>query len=251
VNPRPGRDTVHVWLVPSVPGSGERARQLLAAAGAHVLGTDPARLVVGRAASGQPTVRVTTNTVTTDTATTDAATTDQGDAGPVWVSLSHGPGVLAVAASLAGPVGIDVEGPTRPEVVRLADRWFDPDEAAWLRDQADQPHAFLLLWTAKEALGKALGTGLRGAGLRRRVSLPPGTDGSFCARPDGLWLAHPVLGGPLVLAVAAAAPVSAVVLHSPRLAAAGAGSAHSAAPDALARSTARSRTSLPVVVRGN
>ena len=223
-------DTVHAWVVPSGHRSRADARQLLAEAGARVLGTDPAKLVVGRAVTGQPTVEA-----------PDAT-------GQAWVSLSYGPGVLAVAASLAGPVGIDVEGPSRPEVVRLAERWFDPDEAAWLssRPAADQPTEFLLLWTAKEALGKALGTGLRGEGLRRRVPLPPRTDGSFQALPDGLWLAHPVLGTPLVLAIASGAAVSTVVVHRP-----GARDPHGAAPDPLARSTARSRTSLPVVVRGN
>jgi len=241
VNWRPvsGMDTVHAWVVPSAHRSRAGARQLLAEAGAEVLGIDPARLVVDRAASGQPRVRV--------------QHTDP-DHPPAWVSLSYGPGVLAVAASTAGPVGIDVEGPTRPEVDRLADRWFDPDEAAWLRTQpaTDRPTAFLLLWTAKEALGKALGTGLRGEGLRRRVPLPPVTDGSFRAVPEGLWLAHPASGTQLVLAVACAAAVSAVVLHpgqaqelpDPH-------SAHGAAAEPLARSTARSRDSLPVVVRGN
>lgn len=238
-------DTVHAWVVPSGHRSRADARQLLAEAGARVLGTDPVRLVVGRAATGQPTVRI------------RQPDTDHAQA---WVSLSYGPGVLAVAASLAGPVGIDVEGPTRPEVDRLADRWFDPDEAAWLRDRpaADRPTAFLLLWTAKEALGKALGTGLRGEGLRRRVPLPPVTDGSFQALPDGLWLAHPAPGTPLVLAVAAAVAVSAVVLHpveAPDLPdprdAHGPQGPHGAASTPPARSTARSRDSLPVVVRGN
>ncbi len=230
-------DTVHAWLVPSGQRSRGRARQLLAEAGARVLGTEAERLAVGRAASGQPTVR---------------AGADRAGADRAWVSLSYGPGVLAVAASRGGPVGIDVEGPTRPEVVRLADRWFDPAEAAWLRDQpADaRPAAFLLLWTAKEALGKALGTGLRGGGLRRRLPLPPVADGSFRALPDGLWLAHPAVAAPLVLAVAAGTPATAIVLH-PAGDLLGADAAHSAAPDPLARSTARSRTSLPVVVRGN
>lgn len=232
-------DVVHAWLVPARHRSRDTARQLLAEAGARVLGTDPERLTVGRAASGQPTVR----------AEADRAGTDQA-----WVSLSYGPGVLAVAASRAGPVGIDVEGPIRPEALRLAGRWFDPDEAAWLRDQpaGGRPVAFLLLWTAKEALGKALGTGLRGGGLRRRLPLPPVLDGSFQALPDGLWLAHPAVRPPLVLAIATGAPVTAVVLHQAESSGwLGVDPAHGAAPDALARSTARSRTSLPVVVRGN
>ena len=214
-------DTVHAWVVPSAHRSRGDARRLLAEAAAWVLNTEPSQILVSREDSGQPTV--------------------QAAAGQAWVSLSYGPGVLAVAASLAGPVGIDIEGPARPEPVRLAERWFDAGEAAWLQDlpAAEQPMAFLLLWTAKEALGKALGSGLRGAGLQRRVPLPPLADGSFRQLPGGLWLAHPPLRGPLVLAIATRAPVAGVTLH-------GAGD-----HVALARSTARSRTSLPVVVRGN
>jgi 4'-phosphopantetheinyl transferase len=214
-------DTVHAWVVPSQHRSRSGARQLLADAAAHLLGTDPSQIVVSRDSSGRPAI--------------EAAT------GQAWVSLSYGPGVLAVAASLAGPVGIDIETTATAEVLRLADRWFDASEASWLRNRpaADQPAAFLLLWTAKEALGKALGIGLRGAGLQRRVPLPPVTDGSFQALPDGLWLAHPPLRGPLVLAVATAVPASGITLHEQ--------DGHVA----LARSTARSRTSLPVVVRGN
>jgi 4'-phosphopantetheinyl transferase len=214
-------DTVHAWVVPSPHRGRSGARQLLAAAGARVLGSDPSQLTVTRDASGQPVLRA--------------------EAGQVWVSLSYGPGVLAVAASLAGPVGIDLEGPAGREVGRLAERWFDAEEASWLRErpEAEQSTAFLLLWTAKEALGKALGTGLRGGGLHRRVPLPPVTDGSFQALPEGLWLAHPVLRAPLVLAIATRAPVSGIELHS------------DVGHVELARSTARSRTSLPVVVRGN
>lgn len=212
---------VHAWVAPAAHRSRSDAQQLLAEAGARVLGADPSQVVVSRDSSGQPTV--------------------QAAAGHAWVSLSYGPGVLAAAASLLGPVGIDIEGPTGADVVRLAARWFDAGEAAWLRDlpAAEQSTAFLLLWTAKEALGKALGAGLRGAGLQRLVPVPPLTDGSFRAVSDGLWLAHPPLPGRLVLAVATGGPASGVELHS------------DGDHVALARSTARSRTSLPVVVRGN
>jgi 4'-phosphopantetheinyl transferase len=219
--PEPRVDTVHAWVVPSQHRSRSGARRLLADAGAHLLGTDPSQIVVSRDSSGRPAV--------------------EAASGQVWVSLSYGPGVLAVAASLAGPVGIDIEAAATGEVLRLADRWFDAGEASWLRSRpaADQPAAFLLLWTAKEALGKALGIGLRGAGLQRRVPLPPVTDGSFQPLPDRLWLAHPPVRAPLVLAVATGAPVSGITLHEEE------------GHVALARSTARSRTSLPVVVRGN
>src|SRR5919112_93654 len=130
--PEPRVDTVHAWVVPSQHRSRSGARQVLADAGAYLLGTDPSQIVVSRDSSGRPAV--------------EAAT------GQVWVSLSYGPGVLAVAPSLAGPVG--------------------------------------------------LGIGLRGAGLQRGGPLPPVTDGSLQALPDGLWLAHPPVRTPLVLAVA-------------------------------------------------
>ena len=203
--------------------SREGVGRLLAEAGARVLGVDAGELEISRDESGQPVARTAS--------------------GPVWVSVSYGAAVVAVAASNCGPIGIDVEGPARPGMARLADRWFDPAEARWLRSlpAADQPAAFLLLWTAKEALGKALGAGLRGAGLRRRVPLPPVTDGSFQPLPGGLWLAHPPLRADLALAVAtgpgSAAPALTVqedVDHAAR-----------------SRSSARSRTSFPVVVRGN
>lgn len=203
------------------------AEQALAELAGLLLGLSVSQLVVSRSESGQPVV--------------------QAAAGQVWVSLSYGPDVLAVAASLAGPVGVDIEGPTRPEPLRLARRWFDEAETQWLRDrpEAEQALAFLQLWTAKEALGKALGIGLRGDGLRRRVPLPPVTDGSFQPVAGGLWLAHPALRAGLVLAVAID-PV-----------AAGDAAAATVALEQdlghrdAARSTARSRTSLPVVVRGN
>lgn len=218
------REIVHVRVLSSPHRCRAGARQLLSELGAQVLGAGAGQLVISRSESGQPVVRAAT--------------------GQLWVSVSYGPGVLAVAASLAGPVGIDIEGPARPGMIGLAERWFDAAEARWLHGQpaAEQGRAFLLLWTAKEAIGKALGAGLRGGGLRRLVPLPPVTDGSLQALPDGGRLAHPQLRAPLVLAIATGpgcGPVTAIALRE------------DADHVALARSTARSRTSLPVVVRGN
>lgn len=90
------------------------------------------------------------------------------------VAVSHGRGVVAVALSLAGPVGVDVEVVRPLPAVALARRWFPIDEADWVagHSPADRTRAFLALWTAKEAVGKALGTGLRGGGLHRRVPPP-------------------------------------------------------------------------------
>lgn len=100
------------------------------------------------------------------------------------VSMSHHRAWVAVALAEAGPVGVDVE------VVRddlpaqaLADRWYDGDEARFLAGVAAPEVAteYLRLWTVKEAVGKALGLGLRQGGMRRPVGpLPPWPD-----RPAG------------------------------------------------------------------
>lgn len=229
------RARVHAWLVPAGP---DDARWLLAAAAAGLLGVDPARVEVTTEPGGRPVVRAA--------------------AGAAWVSLSHGPGMLAVAASLAGPVGIDVEGETvAPEVTELAGRWFTPAEADWLRDRpaASVTRDLLLLWTAKEALGKASGAGLRtagrsDAGLRRRLPLPPVVDGGFHPVAGAAWLAHPAPHAGLVLAVASGVAVSGLLVHD-LVDGPSHGADSGATGHVAARSTAGSRLSLPVVVRGN
>ncbi len=90
------------------------------------------------------------------------------------VSISHSRSLVAVAAAADGPVGVDVEDVYPREVRGLARRWFDPSELEWMAQQPDELVAFLTLWTAKEAVGKALGLGLRNTGLRRRMPLPAG-----------------------------------------------------------------------------
>lgn len=93
----------------------------------------------------------------------------------VHVSVSHGRGVVAAAASADFPVGVDVETVRRIPVGDLARRWLRVAEAEWIerREPDERIVAFLWLWTQKEALGKACGRGLAGgAGLSREVWLP-------------------------------------------------------------------------------
>jgi len=158
------------------------------------------------------------------------------------VSISHTHHLIAVAASYDGPLGVDVEEVHPREVRGLADRWFDPAELEWMAAQPDELTAFLHLWTAKEAVGKALGQGLRNSGLRRAMPLPSSPAESQALRaalvPDHAGLA--VLHVPVELAVVAVAlspGVGEVVL-----------SLHH---EAALRRVGRSRTSFPVVVRGN
>ncbi|MFG1815595.1 4'-phosphopantetheinyl transferase superfamily protein [Kribbella sp. NPDC049174] len=178
------------------------------------------------------------------------------------VSISHSRTLVAVAASAAGPVGVDVEDVYQREVAGLARRWFDPSELEWMAGEADELTAFLQLWTAKEAVGKALGLGLRNTGLRRRMPLPtspvpaeqaprvevgadsggpgdarlPALRGSLVPSEPDLAVLHLSVDQPAVLAVALPADAGEVLLIEH----------HGAA----LRRTVRSRTSFPVVVRG-
>ncbi len=82
--------------------------------------------------------------------------------GTCW-SLSHKPDRVAGIAAVA-PVGIDLEI-VRPVAAGMYSRTGTQAEWALLGDGG--PEAFFRLWTAKEAVLKAAGEGLRGLGACR------------------------------------------------------------------------------------
>ncbi|MBM3561920.1 MAG: 4'-phosphopantetheinyl transferase superfamily protein [Alphaproteobacteria bacterium] len=80
------------------------------------------------------------------------------------VSLSHTRGMAAVAIASGRAVGVDVESFLTPrDALKVAERFFAPDEAALLRAESDpiaQSEIFFAIWTLKEAVLKADGRGL-------------------------------------------------------------------------------------------
>jgi 4'-phosphopantetheinyl transferase len=100
----------------------------------------------------------------------------------VRVSVAHTRGALAIALTGRAPVGVDVEGVRQLRAESMARAWFHPAETAWIGGLPEQERsvAFLWFWTQKEAVGKALGRGLRDGGMSRRMPLPerwpPGRD---------------------------------------------------------------------------
>jgi 4'-phosphopantetheinyl transferase len=81
-------------------------------------------------------------------------------------SLSHTRGMVACAVTQDAAVGVDVECIDREvDTVEIASRFFAPAEAAHLRtlDEETRRGRFFELWTLKEALVKALGTGMAAA----------------------------------------------------------------------------------------
>ncbi len=84
----------------------------------------------------------------------------------LWVSLSRAPGLVLVAISDAGPVGVDVEVSGAAAFPGFDDVALHPGESAgtsWERTR---------VWVRKEAVLKALGVGLRLDPRRLRVSAP-------------------------------------------------------------------------------
>lgn len=112
----------------------------------------------------------------------------------VRFNVSHSGGLALLAFAAGAPLGVDVEAiRERPALVRLADRFFSPEERDAMRAAPDRTTAFLTLWTIKEAAIKATGEGL--AGLER-VSVALGPDGPALAiaaragEPERRWQAR-------------------------------------------------------------
>lgn len=93
----------------------------------------------------------------------------------VHFNLSHSQNLAAIVIARGREVGIDVEvrGRALGDVCALAERAFHPDEAAALEALPEQgrEEAFLRLWTVREALLKAMGTGL--AAPREMIDASP------------------------------------------------------------------------------
>lgn len=94
-------------------------------------------------------------------------------AGSLEFSLSHSGNALLVAISSVA-VGADIERLRELDIVTLARSCLSPDERRWLdlQDTASQLEHFFCIWTAKEAILKSSGHGLR-LDLREISVTPP------------------------------------------------------------------------------
>ncbi|MFG3080119.1 4'-phosphopantetheinyl transferase family protein [Streptomyces parvulus] len=192
---RPGADpdTVTVLWCTTDGDERRRARALLLRSAAAMLDVPESEVWVEHEPGGRPCLG--------------------GAGGGLRVSVAHTRGALAIALSERWPVGVDVEGVRELRAAAMGRAWFDPAEAAWIGGlpERERPAAFLWLWTQKEAVGKALGRGLRDGGMRRAVPLPspwpPGPRPLLVPRPlpgrrDVLSLALGVDDGRHVVGVA-------------------------------------------------
>ena len=101
-------------------------------------------------------------------------------------SVSHSGAYWACAFSDA-PVGLDIQMHQHNSYERLANRFFHPEEAAYLAAKAFSPEAFFRIWTAKESYLKRTGEGLPGGLSTFSVlsPLPDGAEFTYLAAPEG------------------------------------------------------------------
>lgn len=170
--------TLHVWRLPYDAGC--RRAPLVALLGSY-LGMPPDTVQLVEGSHGRPQLA-------------------PAQAGALDFNWSHSGGCALVALARRVAPGIDVERlRPRPRALELARRYFHPVEAAWLAaqpvDQRDE--AFLALWTAKEAVLKALGRGLAFGLHRLEIGLDTGGPEllQLADEDAGAWQLHSLDAG--------------------------------------------------------
>lgn len=118
------------------------------------------------------------------------------------VSIAHSRDLVAAAASVVGPIGIDIEyrNPAR-DLDRLAEAAYGAEECRAVA--AYGIAAFYRIWTVREAISKATGDGMALVTDRTDRVPPAMTDGSFVAAGGDWLLAHDVIAPDFSLALAA------------------------------------------------
>ncbi len=80
--------------------------------------------------------------------------------GEIDFNISHSGNVVVVAFDAEGKVGIDIQEKSKGSLL-IAERFFATEEVEWIKNHKDLNHAFTHIWTRKEAVVKATGTGIR------------------------------------------------------------------------------------------
>ncbi|HEX7817730.1 4'-phosphopantetheinyl transferase family protein [Dyella sp.] len=151
-----GPDELHVWRMPHAR---HRGREPLLAMLAVYLGCEEGMVRLVESEHGRPELET---------------------GHRLRFNWSHSMDTALLAVALDVQPGVDVERlRPRPRALEIARRYFCADETAWLERLAPDAvaHGFLQLWTAKEAVLKALGRGLAFGLDRLRIGMSHGEPG--------------------------------------------------------------------------
>ncbi len=109
---------------------------------------------------------------------------------PLFIDLSiaHTPGLIAAAIAANARIGIDVERVGRDLSEDFTRGVFTPEEHELAARSGEGPNAVLRFWCAKEALSKALGTGIRYSPSDLRVREWDPASGTLRMEVTGQWL---------------------------------------------------------------
>ena len=79
--------------------------------------------------------------------------------GSLYFSVSHSGDIVAIATDDC-ELGVDVEALPKPDRLKIADRFFHPNERGYVHGSDDELRAFCRIWTRKEAYLKCTGEGI-------------------------------------------------------------------------------------------
>jgi 4'-phosphopantetheinyl transferase len=113
-----------------------------------------------------------------------------GNQHDVDFNISHSGEVLLLGITTSGRIGVDVEAWVSDHTADRSPLWetLSQREAEWVDSHTDTYAAFVRLWTRKEAVVKALGTGLPDDLPALDVLMDPGSTESMLRTPDGASL---------------------------------------------------------------
>ncbi len=108
-------------------------------------------------------------------------------ASPIDLSIAHTGGLIIGGATTVGHLGFDVESTSRDLTEDFLRGAFTLEEQELATRSGDGPIAILRFWCAKEAISKALGTGIRFAATDLRVRAADPATGQLGLELLGAW----------------------------------------------------------------
>ena len=110
--------------------------------------------------------------------------------GTVDLSIAHTAGLVLGAATTQGHIGLDVESTSRDLTEEFLRGVFTLEEQELATKSGDGPTAVLRFWCAKEAISKALGTGIRFPPTDLRIRASDAATGLLEMELLGAWAEH-------------------------------------------------------------
>ncbi len=106
---------------------------------------------------------------------------------PIDLTIAHTAGLILGATSANSHIGLDVESVSRDLTEDFLRGVFTLEEQELASKSGDGPTAVLRFWCAKEAISKALGTGIRFAPTDLRIRTSDPATGMLGMELRGAW----------------------------------------------------------------